>query len=165
MAWHLIKMDSANCMEFLIDSEDDINNPPADINYAASSIAHTPGYTHMYEADASGNWVEIASSGSSGGGGSSSDGNVEIIEINQIEGGMALNKTASEINQIIDSGKLVVAATRINGAYTCLYLCASYSLSGSNFMFSFLTGRPGGSSAIYDFTAETASDYPTYVSL
>lgn len=62
MAWHLIKQGSSqnsNYMEFLIDSVDDIDTPPAEYSYAPSSLAHTPGYAHMYESDASGEWVEI----------------------------------------------------------------------------------------------------------
>jgi len=65
MAWHLLKQGepngwNSNYMEFLIDSEDDIETPPTDqYSYAPSSIAHTPGYKHVYESDASGSWVEI----------------------------------------------------------------------------------------------------------
>ena len=62
MAWHLITQgddQNSNYMEFLIDSASDISSPPSNYSYAPSSLAHTPGYAHMYEADASGNWVEI----------------------------------------------------------------------------------------------------------
>ena len=62
MAWHLITQgddQNSNYMEFLIDSADDISTPPTDLSYAPSSIAHTPGFGHMYESDASGSWVEI----------------------------------------------------------------------------------------------------------
>ena len=62
MAWHIITQGddtNSNYMEFLIDQDSDILSPPADITYAPSSLAHTPGYIKMWEADASGNWVEI----------------------------------------------------------------------------------------------------------
>lgn len=62
MAWHLIKQGNgfnSEYKEFLIDSTDDISDPPTGLEYAPSSIAHTPGYANIYEADASGTWVEI----------------------------------------------------------------------------------------------------------
>ena len=65
MAWHLLKQGEpngqySNYMEFLIDSTSDIETPPtAQYSYAPSSIAHTPGYQHVYESDANGSWVEI----------------------------------------------------------------------------------------------------------
>jgi len=62
MAWHIITQgddQNSNYMEFLLDSESDINTPPTEYNYAPSSLAHTPGYVKMWESDASGNWVEI----------------------------------------------------------------------------------------------------------
>lgn len=62
MAWHLLKQGNehlANYMEFLIDTAADINTPPAEYNYAPSSIAHTPGFKEVYEADADQNWVKI----------------------------------------------------------------------------------------------------------
>lgn len=68
MAWHLITQgddQNSNYMEFLLDSESDINSPPTSIySYALSSIAHTPGFTKVWECDASGNWIEIEGSGS-----------------------------------------------------------------------------------------------------
>lgn len=62
MAWHLITQgddQNSNYKEYLIDSVDDIESPPDSGNYAPSSLAHTPGYAHIYESDASGEWVEI----------------------------------------------------------------------------------------------------------
>ncbi len=66
MGWHLITQGddlNSNYMEFLIDSEDDISTPPENYSYSPTSLAHTPGYTHLYESDASGNWVEIGGDG------------------------------------------------------------------------------------------------------
>lgn len=63
MAWHLITKgddQNSNYMEFLIDSDSDIETPPTDeYNYSLSSLAHTPGYVKMWESDATGNWVLI----------------------------------------------------------------------------------------------------------
>ena len=62
MGWHLITQgddQNSNYMEFLIDSVDDINNPPENYGYAPTSLAHTPGYSHIYESDINGDWVEI----------------------------------------------------------------------------------------------------------
>lgn len=62
MGWHLITQgddQNSNYMEFLIDSVDDIDTPPSNYSYAPSSIAHTPGYRHMYEANSNGEWIEI----------------------------------------------------------------------------------------------------------
>ena len=62
MAWHLVTQgddQNSNYMEFQIDSATDIETPPANYSYVLGSIAHTPGYARMWEADASGNWVEI----------------------------------------------------------------------------------------------------------
>lgn len=62
MAWHIITQgddSNSNYMEFLIDSASDINTPPTEYDYSLSSLAHTPGYSRMWEADANGNWVEI----------------------------------------------------------------------------------------------------------
>ena len=62
MAWHLIKQgngQNSNYKEFLIDSNTDIASPPEGVEYAPTSIAHTAGFGHMYESDASGSWVEI----------------------------------------------------------------------------------------------------------
>lgn len=62
MSWHLITQgddQNSNYMEFLIDSEEDIETPPTNYSYAMSSIAHTPGFKHVYEAAADGSWVEI----------------------------------------------------------------------------------------------------------
>lgn len=62
MAWHLITQgddQNSNYMEFLIDSDADINTPPSNYSYAPSSLTHTPGFKRIWEADASGNWVEI----------------------------------------------------------------------------------------------------------
>lgn len=62
MAWHLIARGNgynSNYMEFLIDSDSDISSPPENYHYAPTSIAHTPGYAKMWEADAEGEWVEI----------------------------------------------------------------------------------------------------------
>ena len=64
MAWHLLKKGEAfgentTYMEFLIDSTSDIDTPPEDYSYSYGSIAHTPGFKHMYEAAADGSWEEI----------------------------------------------------------------------------------------------------------
>ena len=62
MAWHLITQgddQNSNYMEFLIDSEDDIETPPTNYSYSPSSLAHTPGYQHVYEASSDGSWVEV----------------------------------------------------------------------------------------------------------
>ena len=62
MAWHIITQGNgyiSNYTEFLIDSEEDIETPPEDIDYGPSSLAHTPGYGSIYEADAEGEWVLI----------------------------------------------------------------------------------------------------------
>ena len=62
MAWHLMKQgndQNSNYMEFLLDSATDIETPPTNYSYALGSLAHTPGVAKMWEADASGNWVEI----------------------------------------------------------------------------------------------------------
>lgn len=63
MAWTLLQKgeafgENSNYMEFLIDDESDIQTPP-DVSYAPSSLAHTPGWGHIYESDRHGNWVEI----------------------------------------------------------------------------------------------------------
>ena len=66
MAWILITKgddQNSNYMEFLIDSPTDIETPPEEYDYAPSSIAHTPGFGHMYESDSSGAWVEIGGDG------------------------------------------------------------------------------------------------------
>lgn len=66
MSWHLITQGSgqnSNYMEFLLDSDSDIETPPTEMGYAMSSIAHTPGYAKIWEADSSGQWVEIGSDG------------------------------------------------------------------------------------------------------
>ena len=62
MGWTLLTQgddQNSNYMEFLIDFVEDINTPPEQYSYAPSSLAHTPGFTHIYEADSSGNWVEV----------------------------------------------------------------------------------------------------------
>lgn len=62
MAWHLITQgndQNSNYMEFLIDSEEDIETPPENYSYAPTSLAHTPGYQHVYESASDGTWVEI----------------------------------------------------------------------------------------------------------
>lgn len=64
MAWHLMECGNeynnySNYKEFLLDSEADINNIPADGNYSPGSIAHTPGFGKIWEADSQGRWVEI----------------------------------------------------------------------------------------------------------
>lgn len=64
MGWHIIKIgqdhgNNSNYMEFLIDSASDIGSPPTEYSYAPSSIAHTPGFANIYEADANGEWVEV----------------------------------------------------------------------------------------------------------
>ena len=65
MAWHLLKKGEAfgtnsEYMEFLIDSVDDIETPPTDkYSYAPASIAHTPGWKHVYEAGSDASWTEI----------------------------------------------------------------------------------------------------------
>ena len=63
MAWHILKKGQeygnyGNYMEYLIDSENDIQSPPSD-GYAPGSFAHTAGFTHMYEAASDGTWTEI----------------------------------------------------------------------------------------------------------
>ena len=62
MSWHLITQGdgyNSNYMEFLIDTPSDISNPPQEYNYSLASLAHTPGFTHIYESDANGDWVEV----------------------------------------------------------------------------------------------------------
>ena len=62
MAWHVITRgddQNSDWASFLLDSAEDIETPPTDIPYSMASIAHTPGYAQMWEADANKNWVPI----------------------------------------------------------------------------------------------------------
>lgn len=64
MAWHLITRgddQNSDWASFLIDNDEDIETPVAEIpySYSLSSIAHTPGYARMWEANANKEWVEI----------------------------------------------------------------------------------------------------------
>lgn len=66
MAWHLITQgddQNSNYMEFLIDQDSDIETPPVEYGYSLSSLAHTPGYKRMWEANANGEWIEIGGGG------------------------------------------------------------------------------------------------------
>lgn len=66
MAWHVITRgddQNSDWTSFLIDSAEDIETPPEDIPYSLASIAHTPGYAQMWEADVNKNWVEIGGEG------------------------------------------------------------------------------------------------------
>lgn len=66
MAWHLLTSGGegqeyglAN-KSFLIDSTSDIQSEPTTFGaIAPGSLAHTAGYAHIYEKDASGTWHEI----------------------------------------------------------------------------------------------------------
>lgn len=64
MAWHIMERGNeynnySNYTEFLLDSDEDINSIPAGADYSPGSIAHTPGFKRIWEADSQGAWVEI----------------------------------------------------------------------------------------------------------
>lgn len=64
MAWTILEQGNeynvfSNYREYLIDDATDLENPPDPADYAPGSIAHTPGFKKIYEADTQGNWVEI----------------------------------------------------------------------------------------------------------
>lgn len=95
----------------------------------------------------------IANSGGSGG------SPVEFIELDQEN--MALRKTAEEIIELTESGKLLVMASRWEGMAMFGYYMG-YQATGSGFMFIFLIVSGPNSVACRIFTAENPSDYPTY---
>ena len=85
MAWHLISQgddQNSNYMEFLLDNESDINNPPtSQYSYSLSSLAHTPGFAKAWECDASGNWVEIVNTANGNSQSFSDDVKVAILTL------------------------------------------------------------------------------------
>ena len=63
MAWHIITQgddQNSNYKEFLLDSEEDIEAPPDNLSYAPSSLAHTPGFAQVWEANSAGEWIELS---------------------------------------------------------------------------------------------------------